>query len=66
MSYIVVTDTFATIRDVVGAVAVSTMASDIELIIVCPSNEAAPRAVGIRTTSFIENANPKRALVGRV
>ncbi|MEP7344467.1 MAG: hypothetical protein ABI877_04345 [Gemmatimonadaceae bacterium] len=38
MSYVVVTDTFGTIRDVVRAVATQTMASRVELVIVCPSS----------------------------
>jgi len=37
ISYVVVTDTFATIRDVVAAVRTSSIASDVELVIVCPS-----------------------------
>jgi hypothetical protein len=37
VSYVVVTDTFATIRDVARAVRASSIAADVELIVVCPS-----------------------------
>ncbi len=37
LSYVVVTDTFATIRDVVRAVRASSIAADVELVLVCPS-----------------------------
>jgi len=39
VSYVVGTDTFATIRGVVRAVRASTIASSVELIIVCPSEQ---------------------------
>lgn len=37
LSYVVVTDTFATIRDVVRAVRASSIAGGVELVLVCPS-----------------------------
>ena len=40
VSYVVVTDTFATIRGVVRAVRASTIAGGVELVIICPSAQA--------------------------
>ena len=39
MSYVVVTDTFETIRDVVRTIGSSSMAADVELLIACPNEK---------------------------
>lgn len=58
ISYVVVTDTFATIRDVVRAVRASSIASGVELVIVCPSEQElrldAAEATGIGAVRVIE------------
>ena len=58
LSYVVVTDTFATIRDVVRAVRASSIASGVELVIVCPSERelglGSAEATGIGAVRLIE------------
>lgn len=58
VSYVVVTDTFATIRDVVGAVRASSIAGGVELVIVCPSEPAlgldATATTGIGAVRVVE------------
>ena len=49
LSYVVVTDTFATIRDVARAVRASSIAADVELIVVCSSE----RELGLDSSDTI-------------
>lgn len=61
LSYIVVSDTFATIRNVVRAVRASSIASAVELVIVCPSERAceldSTETIGIGAVRLIEVGN---------
>ena len=58
LSYVVVTDTFATIRDVARAVRASSIAADVELVVVCPSERElglnASETTGIGAVRIVE------------